>query len=393
VAVVWICGFEMQSKREGAPYPAAANLSIDTTIKRSGNASIKVIAPSGTQGAIELYSGANSGKYVNFGFRFEAAPSVARQIHGYAGYAGWITVRLNADLTLSVYDNTTLIGTTSFALTAGTWYWLGVRHTSGTGVFLQVDDVDAVSGTVSTDDSIGSGVLGCQYTEASALTLWFDDFIASTDGFLPGTTKMALLVPASDGSRSTLWTNGTGGTTNLYDAVNNIPPAGLATETATSQIEHAGGAAGTLDTYVAVMTSYATAGLGASDTVIAVQGLIVWGEDVSTGTKLLSYYGNAAPTWTGESSIDVSTGDGSGATLNYLSATPDNWNERHSAVKTTGLGSLYGSSAEMAVNRPETASRVASVCFMGMYVVWTPYVEPPVSMVVPRRVYPQLIPH
>jgi hypothetical protein len=47
----------------------------------------------------------------------------------------------------------------------------------------------------------------------------------------------------------------------------------------------------------------------------------------------------------------------------------------------------------MRVLRPETASRVASVCFMGMYVAWTPYVAPPVSMVVPRRVYPQLLAH
>jgi hypothetical protein len=307
-----------------------------------------------------------------------------------------VNVRLTSAGALAVYLNTTLIGTSSTAFSATGWHWVGVRNVTGTSVvFLQIDGVDEVTGTATVAG--WTGAFGCNGTEASGIDIYIDDVIVDNAGFL-APSKVALLLPISDQYRSALWTNGTGGTTNLYDAVNNVPPAGLATETATSQIEQTGGTSGDgYYYYSANMTTYTTAGVGSSDTILAVQGLIVWGEDSGTGTKLLSYFGQSNPAWTGESSIDVSTGDGSGATLNYGAGPPDYWNERRSAVKTTGLaiGSdiTLGTSPQMHVLRPETASRTASVCFMGMYVAWTPYVAPPVSMVVPRRVYPQLLAH
>ena len=363
-----------------------------TTQARTGTRSIRCNPGSGSTGYLS-YGDANP--YHHIAMYVAARPSVERRIFGVVG-SGLITLRLTAAGALAVYDDTTLMGTSSAVFATAGWHWVSIRQVTGTGVvFLQIDGVDEVTGTA-TVTSVNS-IWGFAGTEASAVDVYFDDVIVDDTGFL-APSKVALLLPISDNSRTTLWTGGTGGTTNLYDAVNNTPPIGSATESDTTQIEHAGGAAGTTDYYSANCTTYATAGVASADTVIAHQPVVVWGEDSSTGTKLLSYAMAGTPVYGfGEDSIDVSTGHGSGAVGTYGTGT-DYWNERKGSLNTANYRDTIGgfsisASVRISVIRPETASRVASVCFMGIYVAWTPYVAPPASMVVPRRVYPQLIPH
>ena len=114
-------------------------------------------------------------------------------------------------------------------------------------------------------------------------------------------------------------------------------------------------------------------------------GFIAW-----NGTGPAGYTGYSNPVWTGESTIDVSTGDGSGATLNYGAGPPDYWNERRGTIATSPSVTL-GTSPVMEVYRPESASRVASVCFMGMLVAWTPAAV--AANPLPLRVYPQILAH
>ena len=355
---------------------------------RTGSRSVRCDPASGVAGNIDFPYWTGGGT-IHFGLYIASLPSVTR------GLCGAIAdgVSLTSTGTLEFRDGGTLIGTSSTALTTGVWYWLGVRYSATTGSdapLVQINGTTEITGQFAGALAM---VIGPNDTEASAIDIYIDDVIQETIGSFLAPSKVALLLPISDNARAE-WTAGSGGTTNLYDAVDNVPPAGLATESNTSQIEHPGGG---ISSYSANMTTYATAGVGSSDTVLAIQGMVVWGEDSATGTKLLTYYGEGNPGWTGESSIDVSTGDGSGATLNYAAGPPDYWNERRSAIKTTdlviGTNITLSNSEKMAVSRGETASRVASVCFMGMYVAWTPYVAPPVSMVVPRKVYPQLLPH
>ena len=189
---------------------------------------------------------------------------------------------------------------------------------------------------------------------------WNNDQGAEQNSW-PGEGKIIQLLPISDNARDTKWTGGAGGTTNLYDAVNNTPPIGTATETDLTQIEHAGGAAGTTDRYDANMTTYATAGLTAADTISLMQFVDVDGEDITTGNKLLNFEVLSNPVMA--SPGNVTAGDNIGALGTY----PMNWAVHRSAV-------LYNPSVDvdtspvMRARRPETASRVASVCFMGIYV-------------------------
>lgn len=198
--------------------------------------------------------------------------------------------------------------------------------------------------------------------------IYFDDFaVNSTAGSSQnswcGPGKQVLLIPISDNARDTLWTGGVGGTSNLFDAVNNLPPIGTATETNLTQIEHAGGASGTTDRYDANMTTYATAGLKAGDKLLCARGVIVTGEDVGAGDKLLSFEGLSNPVIASTGNFNVI----SSGTNTPLGTYPTNW-------KFTRTGYVYdqavtlGTSPVLRVVRPETASRVASVCFMGLFV-------------------------
>jgi len=339
-------------------------MAYSSTQARTGTWSIRCNPASG----VNQSGGHPLGNFNHFGLYCASLPTVERRFAGVIA-ANSVNLRMTSAGAIAVYVNTTLLGTSSAAFASPGWHWIGYRggNASGSVVYLKIDGVDEV--TSSTTSSVNSGTYGCAGTEASAIDLYFDDFLQDDTGFLEP-SKVALLLPISDNARATLWTGGTGGTTNLWDAVNNTPPVGTATETDTTQIEHAGGAAGTTDAYDANMTTYTTAGVNTGDTVLAVQGTVSWGEDSATGTKLLGFSGVSNPSWTGLASADVSFGHGSAA-LGTWAAGADGWNENRSAVSNSPSVTL-GTSPVMRVVRPETATRVASVCYMAMHVAWTP---------------------
>jgi len=367
VAITYLTGFEGQAVGVDGIVTTTGTVAYSTAQKRTGAASLRINPATSANGYASFVSASFAG-YVNFGFYVATLPIGERIIYG-SNSSTYINATINSAGRIYLYEGATNIGSSSTLLTTNTWYWIGIRNIPGTSVvFLTINGKDEITGTATTASA--TGYLGCSDSTANgAIDFYYDDLIIDDTGFLEP-SKVGLLLPISDNARSTLWTGGSGGTTNLYDAVNNTPPVGSATESNTTQIEHAGGAAGTTDLYAADMTTYTTAGVNAGDSVIALQGIVSWGEDISTGTKLLSYSGVSNPSWTGESSIDVSTGHGSGAVTTFSTGT-DYWNERRSAIVTNPSVTL-GTSPVMKVTRPETASRVASVCFMGMYVAWTP---------------------
>ena len=385
MAVTFLCGFASQ-----APLIERVTLTGSCSMYsgngRTGTGYVVAYPASGVSGYLTL---GVASSYQHFGMQADILPSIDRLVFG-AISAGTINVRLTSAGALAVYLNTTLIGTSSAAFASVGWHWVGIRQVTGTNVaFLQIDGVDAVTGTATVTAT--SAIVGASGTEASMVQVEIDDVIGDGAGFL-APSRVALLLPISDYYRTALWTGGSGGTTNLYDAVNNTPPIGMASESDLSQIEHAGGAAGTTDYYAASLTTYTDAGVGSSDTVIALQGVVVWGEDIATGTKILSWSTYLNPgAAIGVGFVDVSTGHGSGAVGTYSTGT-DYWNESR-FLATSGYGTLtFGSSPVMRVDRPETASRVASVCFMGLYVAWTPYVAPPAAgPPIQPKVYPQIL--
>ena len=371
MAVIFLTGFEAASLVDNITLNGTAAYS--TTQARTGTQSIRCNPASGASGYFDIgLTGTQN--YRHFGLYIASMPSANRVISGRL-LSENLNVRLNASGYLLLYNNTTLVATSTTTLSTGVWYWIGLRGVTSASpvVWLQVDGVDdASTATIpSTVSQLGTA-LGVSSTEASAIDIYIDDLIGDGAGFL-APSKVALLLPISDFYRDTEWTGGSGGTTNLYDAVNNTPPVGSATESDTTQIEHAGGVSGN---YIPNLTTYSTAGVGSSDTIIAVQGIVVWGEDIATGTKYCSFYGNSNPTgWSGDSNVDVSTGHGSGAVGTYSTGT-DYWNERRSAVITTnlviGTDIVLANSPRFNINRAGLETRVVSCCFMGMYVAWTP---------------------
>lgn len=341
-------------------------VSLETSIVRTGNGSLKVTPASGAAGYWESNSGASAAAPVYFRFyvRITSLPSAARQIWGDNAGGNTYWIRLNTDGSISFMKSVSdVVGTSSTNLTDITkWYRIEIKITAGVQELL----LDGVS--VATDTAVAPSAnrmrFGAEDTVAATYTAYFDDFVRDSAAY-PGDGKVVLLLPISDNARSTQWTAGAGGTTNLWDAVNNRPPTGTAaaTETNTSQIKHAGGATGSYD---ANMTAYSTAGIAAGDTINDTMPFVWTGEDSATGDKLLSFniLSNPAAPNTGNFNVADSSSGADGTwptgwwmTVGVMSGVPSTLN-----------------SPVMRVTRPETASRVPSVCFMGIYVDYTPAV-------------------
>jgi len=298
-------------------------------------------------------------------------------------------IGLNPDGSLTLYQNLTALSSTAAGVVAadGSWHVYEVKLFINTGA-VDTCDIRRDGTTILTATSaafaeaygtsattIGAAVWGV-LTTGTAPSTWptlrFDDVAVNdssgaSENSWPGGGKVVHLVPISDQARATLWTGGAGGTTSLFAAVDNIPPVGVASASATntSQIEHAGSAAGTTDAYNANLQTYTTGGIGASDTIAAVHPVMVHGEDISTGTKLIAIQQISNPAGTQSASFEA--GNNAGACGTY----PTLWYMDFGPPVYAPTPTL-GTSPQLSVIRPETASRVASVCYMALIVDYAP---------------------
>lgn len=227
----------------------------------------------------------------------------------------------------------------------------GVSFAAGSGM--------TISDNAPTNFSISAGFGNGHYDDIAV-----NNSSGNNQNTWPGSGRVVLLLPISDNARDTLWTGGVGGTTNLFDAVNNTPPLGIATETNLSQIEHAGNAAGTTDRYDANMTAYSSLGITPKHRITCMLILAADGEDIATGSKLLNYELLSNPVIA--SSGNVIAGNNPGALGTYIT----NW-AIHGGTMIYNPSVALAASPVMRVRRPETATRVASVCFMGVYLEFT----------------------
>lgn len=369
-------GFDGQEVTHPAMVSSVSGVSpiaYSTSIKRDhARASLELIVVSGVQKNLSLTTNPPAGGWVYWRcyVRITVAATASRTILGQG--PSYNRLNLNPDGSLTyLHSGSVVVCTTSPVLTDTTkWYCVEWRCIPSGGVSVAAVRVDGVvvgSGIIS-DSSTNGIVFGPQDTATGGYTAYFSD-PSCDDADWVGGGGCALLIPISDVTRTGLWTAGAGGTTNLWDAVNNLPPIGTATETNLTQIEHAGGAATALDEYDARCQSYDS--LIPAEAVINVcRAVLVVGEDIATGDKLLQHFLGGNPSGINVGPYLVSGGvSGSYAVGTY----PVNW---------WGIGSAYSGTAGWAVNptvtrslgpivgviRPETASRVASVCFMGVWV-------------------------
>lgn len=339
------------------------------------------IGPSGGAASYAVASiggAAPGGQRVGFGIKVVSLPaSLARGIAGSFGAGSTTGLKLNTDGTVSIYSGGTLVGTSSTAINDGAWHWIDYMCVSSGAVpVLAIDGVAQVTSTMASGGT--PEYLGATDTALEgSMIVEYDDWIIGNNGSFYGDTRVRWLAPVSDNT-VTNWRRGGGATvTGLYIPVSTLPPPGVASgsETDNTNIECASNT-GTA-AYRANLESYATAGITASDTILAVLAAIHHGEDITTGTKAGSWQVVSNPAIAGGA---FNFGNDLGAHGPADMTASDQW--WSASGLSTSVGSLtLATSPVIEVVKTNTTTRVTCVDAMGMYVAW----QVPVVTVTPDQ--------
>jgi hypothetical protein len=203
----------------------------------------------------------------------------------------------------------------------------------------------------------GAGINKLVYVDDIAI----NDSLGSDQNSWPGPGQIVLLRPISDSQVGT-WTGGLGGTSNLFDAVNNQPPLGTASQTDTSQIESVDGSGdNSTAEYRANMTTYQDAGIHAGDLITVVQSVVDHGEDTAVGIKTGSTIILSNPM---QLVADAFTfGNDSGA----LGTWPKNWTAKWGQAQYNPSVDVTLSPV-LGVRKTDVGVQIASVDAMGIYI-------------------------
>jgi hypothetical protein len=296
----------------------AGTVGINTTNPRSGAACYSC-APSAAnywQKPTLLVALANS-YFLRFAFRFDATPSQACTIAGlHNGTAFCFQVHLNTSKQLGLLDTSgALIGSRTSALTVNNWYVVEVswqQKASGNGIVawriadtvtnLLTDVITLanadINNTVADRMRIGHITAG-----ETAMTVLLDDIAindtstSDQNSWCDWRGKILHALPVSDNSVGTGWLTAAGGSTNLFNDVDNVPPTGVAATPTTgqTQIKNADATAGQLN-YVANVQSYTTVGVPSGATIAWVRsGWRCAGSSITgTNNALLTLLSNPA---------------------------------------------------------------------------------------------------
>lgn len=228
--------------------------------------------------------------------------------------------------------------------------------------------VDGGSVASASSLSIGSATEICwgALRQLGRVVYWDDvainDDVGSINNTWIGPGRVILMTPTSD-SQVGSWTGGSGGTTNLFDAINNLPPAGTASESNTTQIESADSSGNNAtDEYRGNCGTYRNKGIVPGSTIRAIKAWVMHGEDVNTNTKTGSFGFQSNPAVAYEA---FTYGNDAGALGTY----PTNWVRTSSLIEGPSID--VDSDLILGLRKTDTGTRVASVCFLGAYVDYT----------------------
>ncbi len=337
----------------------------------------------------EAASGAGSPGWVSLGYTIATATTVYARVYinvanlptsdvfiiGFGnGSTVDVGVKLRTGGQLQLW-NAAQVGSDSSAISTGTWYRIELAtdiNGSGnwTGSELRIDGTSIASNSgVGPFGRSGSGLqFGWINNPGASKTIRFDDVAindasGAANNTWPGVGEILLLLPTADGQRGS-WTGGAGGTTNLWNAINNVPPIGTATETDLTQIESADSSGNNAtDEYRGDMVMDAQ-GVSAGSTVAALMAVISHGEDVATGTKTGSFGFQANPATTYGT---FTYGNDVGA----LGTWPATWSWGNTAIANEPSVTI-STATKIAVRKTDTGTRVASVAFLGALVDTVP---------------------
>lgn len=369
---------------------------LETTVKFSGAQSVKCDGGAGTGSFIRNELQADEGAvgrryFARVKIRFAALPSADCRLLQFLNSAGTAYVALMfriADSKIELLDvvNSVDQGASAATVTTDTWYTLELSCLINSGA---------------SDDSIEGRLDGVSIASVSSLTLgttapirvetgwlatpgsgnklcYLDDLIINDDqgasnNSWPGVSEKIVYSKPTADSQVGSWTGGAGGTTNLFDAVDNIPPAGTATETNTTQIENNINGGGT--NYIATLQSYATAGVPTGATINAVQAFCIHGEDAASGVKTGQVKVASNPSG---SFVAFTFGEPGGGALGTF---PNGWGGRWTAENEPSVA--FGTAPTIELDKTDTGTAVASVCSLGLYIGYTE--APPLLVMPPPR--------
>lgn len=355
---------------------STGTVSVTSSVKRTGSYSLRSNPTAGSGWAAISSRIAGGGLTDFFGgypggvcLRIDSLPSVNTRIvefrSGDGATVGYY-LQLNTDGTLTVRENAGASPVSStLAFTADQRFHVIQLNRSGTSV--TVDGVPwitiSAAGGGADQIRIGSNIDGAGNVTCD---LYFDDFWlqinqSDTDDNPP---NIVMLLPAADPGALNSWTNGGGGTTSIFEGVNNRPPTGAAASTNGSKIKNAANG-GNLN-YTATMQTYLAAGVPVGSKINVVVPICNDGEEVGTATKAGNLWIASNPT-VGAGANTFDYGDDVGA----LGTFPTGW-ATHWGFPSSNPSVTLSTAPTMTVRKTTSTTRVVDVDFMGIYVDYTP---------------------
>jgi hypothetical protein len=278
-------------------------------------------------------------------------------------------------------------GTSSVVITDGLWHCVEISLQINSG---SADDsielvVDGVSELSFTSQTIGTAALtavrfgwpGATVPGANKVIylddLSLNDSTGSNQTSFAGVGREVLLLPISDNALGTGWTNDNlvNTTTNLWECVNNTPPIGIAdTTSSTTSDQNRNATASANSNYDANLTTYTTAGIASGDTINVLDPIVATAAPVTTSAKqgTVGVSSNPVIANVALSATGTSGAFWAGATAGTY---PTGWKASHGTA-TYAPSVTLNSSPVLRITQVTSSTRIAMVCFMGLYVDYTP---------------------
>jgi hypothetical protein len=373
-------GFETQA----LTLEGLVDVSGSSNVATTPHGGVRCLSAGTNAGATFAFTGTLGRAYFGRGyFNFAALPNGIRILKIVPAGANGAEVRVTAGGKVQLWNNPSAvqIGSDSVAtLTTGVWYRIELKiiyNSAGsddTAVLL----LDGVTVASASGQSITVQTPGSFEVYGGAAATLIDDLALNDDqganqNTYPGDGEQVLLLPISDNAKGTGWTNDAASTTNLFNSVDNTPPIGIAdtsSGTGLNQLRNATSNANS--NYDANLTTYTTAGIGAADTINVLDPIVATAAPVTTSSKQGTVGVSANPVIANValSATGTSGAFWAGATAGTYAV---GWKTSHGTV-TYAPSVTLGSSPVLRITQVTSSTRIAMVCFMGMYVDYTPAV-------------------
>lgn len=366
-------------------------MSIDTGVKRSGAGSVKINVASAAASNIIFDLGPDPslgvGVFARAYLRIDNLPNTNCRIMQGRAAAGTslFAVVLTTAGNVRLINGASGAGGTQFGSDAaetitagdGKWHLFQFKCKLASGALdegeLYLNGVLVASTTAQTlsDSTVDRIEIGWIDTVTATRVMYVDDVAINDEsgstetGYPAPCDGTVVLLPTADSARVG-WTGGAGGTTNLFAAVDNKPPAGVANASATntSQIKDAN--ANTTDAYTATMQTYIAAGVPSGATIRIVQAMIRVGSGgAAAGQYKISVASNPNQ---GATDTTVAT-SATAATTDAQATSPSTWFGR---VGTAIVNPSVDLGTAPTLTLTKGTSAVTQHCsFMGLVVEYT----------------------